>query len=121
MDHKSYEHDQERIVNMAAQAVQTTASIGAQMWINRPRPIKVEVKTAAQDVQTIRDGMQQGKSSEEMISSISQGEVAQRVANAGGDPQQYAQLMMQKADIEEAKEKMPTQELTQRKTHKKKL
>jgi len=117
----NYEHDQERLLNTAAQAVQTAVSVGTQLWMNRSHPVKVEIKTAAQDVQSAHKAIQQGTPKQEIINSILQGEVSQRVALAGGDPNKYAQLMLHRAEINHAVEIMPAQAPSQAKTPKKSL
>lgn len=117
----SYEHDQERLVNAASQAVSTAVSVGAQLWMSRHKPLKVKIRTAAQDVQDTHAAMQQGTSKQEMSQAIRQGEVYQRVAKAGGDADKYERLMMQRAAIEHAVELMPAQAQTLKKTPRKTL
>jgi hypothetical protein len=117
----NYEHDQERLLNTAAQAVQTAASVGLQMIMNRPKSVKVEIRTAAEDVQDARKAIQQGIPKAEIAKTIQQGEVYQRVAKAGGDPNKYEQLILRRAELDHALELMPPQSLSQAKTPKKTL
>lgn len=117
----SYEHDQERLVNATGQAISTAVSVGAQLWMSRHKPIKVEVRTAAQDAQAVSQAVKQGVSKEEISKMLQQGEVYQRVAKAGGDAEKYERLIMQRAAIDHAVELMPSKALTQAKTPKKTL
>lgn len=117
----SYEHDQERMVNATSQAVSTAVSVGAQLWMSRQKPVKVEIRTAAQDVQDTHTAMQHGTSKQEMSQAIRQGDAYQRVAKAGGDADKYERLIMQRAAIDHAVELMPTQAQTLKKTPKKTL
>ena len=118
---QQYEHDQERLINATGQAISTAVSVGAQLWMGRHKPIKVEVRTAAQDAQDIGKAMQHGASKQEMSQTIRQGEVYQRVAKSGGDAAKYERLIMQRAEIDHAVALMPSKALTQAKTPKKTL
>lgn len=115
------EHDQERLVNTATHALQTAAVVGTQLVMNRPKPLKVEVKTAATDAADAHKAIKQGADKQEILKTIRTGEVYQRVAKAGGDAQKYSRLIMQRAEINHAVEMMPTQAPTQVKTPKKVL
>jgi len=117
----NYEQDQERLLNVAAQAVSTAVLVGSQLLMNQRQPLKVQVRTAAQDAQDVCKAMQQGTSTLEMSKSIRQGEVYQRVAKAGGDAQKYERLIMQRAEIDHAVELMPSKSQAQVKTPKKTL
>lgn len=117
---QQYEHDQERLINATGQAISTAISVGAQLWMGRQKPIKVEVRTAAEDAQDIRTAMQRGASKQELSQTIRQGEVYQRVAKAGGDANKYERLIMQRAEIDHAVALMPSKAPAQIKTPKKK-
>lgn len=119
--YKNYEHDQERLASAATHALQTAASIGAQLWMARSKPVKVEIKTAAQDAQDAHKALQQGTPKQEISKNIHQGEVYQRVKKAGGDAQKYERLIMQRAEINHAVELMPSQSPSQVRTPKKTL
>ena len=105
----NYEHDLERLVNTTAHALQTAAVVGTQFWMNRPKPLKVEIKTAAADAADAHKAIKQGADRQEVLKTIRTGEVYQRVAKAGGDAQKYSRLIMQRAEINHAVEIMPTQ------------
>lgn len=117
----SYEHDQERIVNSAANALQTAASVATQLWMTRGQPLKVEVRTAAQDAQAAHKAIEQGTPKEEIIKSIRTSDVYKRIASSGGDPQKYEQLIMQRAEIDHAVKMMPSPAPSLSKTQTKKL
>jgi hypothetical protein len=119
--YKNYEHEQERLTSAAGQAAQTAVSVGAQLWMTRQRSLKVEIRTATQDVQDACKAIQQGTPKQKILESIRQGGVYQRIAKAGGDPQKYERLIVQRAEIDHAMEMMPTQAPAQVKTPKKKL
>lgn len=106
------EHDQERLVNATGQAISNAVSVGAQLWMSRHKPIKVEVRTAAQDAQAVSQAIKQGISKQEISQTLRQGEVYQRVSKAGGDAEKYERLIMQRAEINHAVELMPTQAQT---------
>jgi hypothetical protein len=103
----NYEHDQDRLANAAAHVTQTAIAAGVQLWMARQKPLKVQVKTATQDVQEARKRIDQGTSKQEVLESILKGEVRERVTKAGGDPEKYAQIILQRAEIERAVETMP--------------
>ena len=117
----NYEHDQERLLSTASHAISSAVSTGAQLWANRQKTVKVEIKTAAQDVQAAQNAIQQGTPKQEILNSLRQGEVYQRVAKAGGDPHKYEQLVLQRAEIEHAVKMMPAQSPAHLKTTKKTL
>lgn len=117
----NYEHDQERLLSTVTNAAQSAISVGVHHLMSRPKQLKVDVRTAAQDVQDTHKAIQQGIPKEEISKSIQQGGVYERVAKAGGDAQKYERLIMQRAEINHAVEMMPTKSLSQAKTPKKKL
>ena len=117
----NYEHDQERLLSASANATQATVATAAQLWMARSKPLKVEVKTAAQDAQDASQLVGQGMSQSSIIQSIRQGESYQRIAKAGGDCQKYERLMLRKAEIDYATKIMPSQALAPTKTVKKEL
>jgi hypothetical protein len=119
--HESYERDQERLINTAAQTVQTAVTVGAQLWMMRQKPIKVEMKTASDDLREIRQGISQGKSSEEIKISVQNGDTYRRIARSGYDADKYTQLMMRQAEIQIAVEMNPSLSLQEQKTPRKTL
>ena len=60
--HQNYDRDQERIANMVADAAKTGVTIGAQIaMMPRTKPVKVEIRTAADDVEDTRQGLKKRK------------------------------------------------------------
>ncbi len=119
--HQNYNQDQERLANIVADVTKTGVSVGAQIaMMPRHKPVKVEIRTAADDVLDVRQGLKQGKSAEEIAKSIQQSSVAQGIVKAGNDLGQYAQLIAQKAEMENASERMPSS-LQQKRTRQKTL
>lgn len=117
----NYEHDQERIINTAAHTLQTAASVATQLWTMRSKPLKVEIRTAAQDAQDAHKAIEQGVPKQEILKSIRTGDTHQRIAKAGGDTHKYEQLIMRRAEIDHAVKMMPSPSLAPAKTPKKKL
>ena len=117
----NYEHDQERLINSAASTLQTSPVVGTQLWMTRSKPLKVELKTASQDVRDARKAIDQGTPKQKVIESIRQGEVYRRIAKAGGNTKMYEQLIVQRAEIDRAVEIAPTQAVTPVKNRKKTL
>ena len=120
--HQNYNQDQERLANIVADVTKTGVSVGAQIaMMPRHKPVKVEIRTAADDVVDTRQGLKQGKSVEEIAKSIQQSSVAQGIVKAGNDLGQYVQLIAQKAEMDNSIERMPSSALQQSKTRKKTL
>lgn len=117
----NYEHDRERIVNTTAQTLQTAVTVASQLWMAREKPVKVQIKTAAQDAQAAHKAIEQGTPKEEILKSIRTGDVYKRIASSGGDPQKYERLIMQRAEIDHAVKMMPSPAPSLSKTQKKKL
>lgn len=117
----NYEHDQERIVNAAGHALQTAASVATQLWMTRAQPLKIEVRTADTDATDARIAIEQGTSGQEILKSIRAGDVYKRIEKAGGDPHKYEQLILQRAEIDNAVKMMPSPALAPVKTPKKAL
>ena len=118
----NYDADQERIASMVGNIVQSSVTIGAQI-ATRPKTksVEVEIQTTAHDIQTARQGLKKGKSIKEISQRILKGNVAQRIAKAGGDVGQYIKLVVQRAEIKNATERMPSTARQQTKTRKKTL
>jgi len=79
----------------------------------RHKPVKVQVKTASSDVQNVRQGINLGKSAQELLQSVQKSEIYQRIARSGGNAEKYARLIMRRAEIDHAVGMMPTQSLSQ--------
>ncbi len=63
----NYDRDQERIANMVADAAKTGVTISAQIaMMHRTKPVKVEIRSAADDVEDTRQGLKKGKSIQEI-------------------------------------------------------
>ena len=114
--------DQERVANIIGNVVQSGVTIGAQLaMIPRNKPVKVEISTAAHDVQTARQELKKGKSLKDISQAILQSSVAKGIAKAGGDVGQYIKLVVQRAEIKNATERMPSTARQQTRTRKKTL
>jgi hypothetical protein len=122
--HEQYQHDQEKLLNAAAQSVGSAVIAGkaiVQLLTSLPKPIKVQVKTADFDVQSAQKNLQQGKTKPEILGAIANGETYKRIKRMGGDAAKYAQLMMRKAEINRAVLVNPVRKLARVKTPKKSL
>lgn len=109
MSHKEYEAGDERLLNMGSQAVNAFVTAGANQWLSQPVATTVEIKTAAQDVETAKKGLELGQSRQGILDTIRNSEVYQRVAKQGGDAEQYAELIVRRGETVQAMEAMPEQ------------
>lgn len=118
----NYEHDQAQLLNAVAQvttqAISTAVVVGTGLAL-KTKPVKVTVKTASEDVQNAHKAIKEGTPKEIVLKSILQGEVSQRVTERGYDSQKYAQLILHKAEIDQAVQTTPTIAPSQSKTPKK--
>lgn len=117
----NYEQDQDRLLSSTAHTLGSAISLGTQLWMARHKPVKIQVKTAEEDVQNVRQGINLGKSAQDLFQSVQKSEIFQRVARSGGDANKYAHLIMRRAEIDHAVEMMPSQSLSQERTPKKTL
>ncbi|ACB54362.1 hypothetical protein cce_5016 [Crocosphaera subtropica ATCC 51142] len=98
----NYEQDQEKLTSAVGQGIQTAVSTGVTWWLSRVKPIKIEIKSASDDLQQVNQGIKEGQSKDEILKSIEKSETAKRVKNSGGDPSKYSNYVFKKAEIKEA-------------------
>ncbi len=114
--------DQEKLFNVGADVIKKGVKLTAEIaLISRHQAVEVEIKTAADDVKKVRQGLKTGVSRKEIAQSLLKSEVAQRIAKAGGNVKEYAMTILQKAEIENATEMMPSTSLKKVKTRRKTL
>lgn len=118
----NYDHDQERLGNIAADFIKISVTVGTQIAaMRREKEVKVNIRTAKEDVNDVRQGLKEGKSAEEIAKAVSQSDVAKRIAKNGGNVEQYTGIIMQKAEMDNDVERMPTQSQNKAKTRRKTL
>ena len=116
------EQEQEKLANTVADVIKTGVTVGAQLAaIPRSKPVKIKINTAKNDVDNVRQMLKRGESKTEIAKIVSQSDTAKRISKNGGDIEQYTGLILQKAELDNAVEKMPSQAQNQVKTRKKTL
>lgn len=106
----NYEQDFERLQNVVGDVIKTGVTVGAQsLLLNRGiEPVKISIRAAKQDLEQVRQGLKEGDSVEKITKKVKESDVAKRIAKNGGNVDQYAGLILQKAELENAAEKMPS-------------
>ena len=120
--HQNYDHTQERLSNVVGDIAKTGIIVSTELAMKpRRKPVEVRIRTAADDVVDARRELKKGKSSEDISQSLQQSSVAQRIAKDGGNVEQYTQLIVQNAEMENAVSRMPSAAHQQVKRKKKSL
>ena len=81
----------------------------------KPRT-EIKIQSALDDVAQAQEALKKGISREEIIDSIKQSPVAQRLIKAGGDVEKYAYLILKRGQINEAVARNPSKAKTKKKT-----
>lgn len=100
----------------------STAAMATQSVLSKIKPnTRIEIRSAKDDVNQAQQAMNSGKTREEIINTIKQSPVAQRLKAEGKDVDKYANLIFKKGQINEAVAKNPSIAKTQEKTLEKTL
>ena len=109
-------HTVEKVVGESVSA--TSRAVETVLSSIKPKT-EIKIQSALDDVAQVQEALQKGISRQEIIDSIKQSPVAQRLIEAGGDVEKYAYLILKKGQINEAVARNPSQ--TKTKTKKKTL
>ncbi len=120
-----YDAGNQRILDTVEKVTHNTVSTTAMATIAVLSSIKpntrIEIRSAKDDVNQAQQAMNSGKTREEIINTIKQSPVAQRLKAMGRDVDKYANLIFKKGQINEAVAKNPSIAKTQEKTLEKTL
>ena len=109
-------HTVEKVVN---QSVSATSTAVETVLSNIKPKTEIKIQSALDDVAQAQEALKKGISHQEIIDSIKQSPVAQRLIKAGSDVEKYAYLILKKGQINEAVARNPSK--TKTKTKKKTL
>ncbi len=120
-----FEQDNQVILNkvedVVVKAVSVTSTVAETVLSNVKPKVKVEIKSAKDDVKQVQKDMRNGLPKSEIINKIKQSPVAQRLEATGRNVDKYANLIFKKGRINEAVAKHPTTGKTQERTQEKTL
>ena len=109
-------HTVEKVVGESVSA--TSRAVETVLSSIKPKT-EIKIQSALDDVAQAQEALKNGSSRQEIIDSIKQSPVAQRLIKAGGDVEKYAYLILKKGQINEAVARNPSK--TKTKTKKKTL
>ncbi len=109
-------HTVEKVVGQSVSA--TSTAVETVLSSTKPKT-EIKIQSALDDVAKAQEAIKKGISRQEIIDSIKQSPVAQRLIKAGGDVEKYAYLILKKGQINKAVARNPSQ--TKTKTKKKTL
>lgn len=96
------ERDQEKLLNASATMVQNVVSVAANLsMLHRPKT-NVQIKTAKDDVRQIQQYLKSGTNLKDIEQSLTGSQTGMASAKAGGIPEKYAELIIKKAQINNA-------------------
>ena len=96
------EQDQEKLLDASARVVQNVVSAAANLsTLHRPKT-KVQVKTAKDDVRQVQQSLKSGTDLKEIKHSLTNSQIGITVASSGASPEKYANLIIKKAQINNA-------------------
>ena len=96
------EQDQEKLLNASAQVVQNVVSAAANLSTLYKPKTKVQIKTAKDDVQQAQQSLKSGTDLKDVKQSLTNSQIGIASASAGGNPEKYADLIIKKAQINNA-------------------
>lgn len=96
------ERDQEKLLNASAQVVQNVVSAAANLSTLYKPKTKVQIKTAKDDVQQAQQSLKSGTDLKDVKQSLTNSQIGIASASAGGNPEKYADLVIRKAQINNA-------------------
>ncbi|WP_036489116.1 hypothetical protein [Myxosarcina sp. GI1] len=117
----SQEQDQEKILNATAQVLNNSLSGGLYLASLKKSKVKIEVKTAKDDLSNARSALNRGVNLEAVKQEIFKSPVAKRIERIGGDVSSYVASIAKKAQIDNKMEKRATETVELQKTRKKTL
>ncbi|MDJ0575375.1 MAG: hypothetical protein QNJ65_09460 [Xenococcaceae cyanobacterium MO_234.B1] len=106
-------HTVEKVVN---QSVSATSTAVETVLSNIKPKTEIKIQSALDDVAQAQEALKKGISHQEIIDSIKQSPVAQRLIKAGSDVEKYAYLILKKGQINEAVARNPSKTKTKQKT-----
>ncbi len=109
-------HTVEKVVGESVSA--TSRAVETVLSSIKPKT-EIKIQSALDDGAQAQEALKNGSSRQEIIDSIKQSPVAQRLIKAGGDVEKYAYLILKKGQINEAVARNPSK--TKTKTKKKTL
>ena len=96
------EQDQEKLMNAAAQVAQNFVSTAAQLSSLKKSPTKVNITTAIDEVKNTQKLLKNGTTLENIKHSLAQSHLGQSIIKAGGNLENYINLIIKKAQINNA-------------------
>ena len=106
-------HTVEKVVGESVSA--TSRAVETVLSSIKPKT-EIKIQSALDDVAQAQEALKNGISHQEIIDSIKQSPVAQRLVKAGGDVEKYAYLILKKGQINEAVARNPSKTKTKQKT-----
>ncbi len=105
-------HTVEKVVGESVSA--TSRAVETVLSSIKPKT-EIKIQSALDDVAQAQEALKKGISHQEIIDSIKQSPVAQRLIKAGSDVEKYAYLILKKGQINEAVARNPSKTKTQTK------
>ena len=103
------EQDQEKLMNASAHTAQNVVSTAANLsLLNKPKT-KVVIKTARDEVTQTQKFLKDGTKLSTLKQSIANSKIGKRISSSGGNPERYADLIIKKAQIDNAIEQSQVQ------------
>ncbi len=106
-------HTVEKVVGDSVSA--TSRAVETVLSSIKPKT-EIKIQSALDDVAQAQEALKKGISRQEIIDSIKQSPVAQRLIKAGSDVEKYAYLILKRGQINEAVARNPSKAKTQKKT-----
>ena len=103
------ERDQEKLLNASATVVQNVVSVSANLSMLRRPKTKVQITTAKDDVRQVQQYLKSGTNLKDIEQSLTGSQIGMASAKAGGRPEKYAELIVKKAQINNAIEQNSSQ------------
>lgn len=107
----SIENDQEKLMNATAQVFNNSLSAGLSLASLYKPKVKIEVKTAQNDLHSTRQALKAGWKLERIKETLFHSPVAERIKAKGNDVSNYINSIVRKAKIDNEMEKNPEQSL----------
>lgn len=98
------EQDQEKLLNASSNVIQNVVSATANLSTLYNPKTKVEIKTAKDDVQQVQQSLKSGTDLKTVKQSLTNSPIGKAIASAGGNVKKYADLVIKKAQINNATE-----------------
>ena len=112
------EQDQEKLMNASAHTAQNVISTAANLsLLNKPKT-KVVIKTARDEVTQTQNSLKDRTKLSTIKQSIVNSKIGKQIIKSGGNPEKYADLIIKKAQINNATEQSSVQAETKKITRK---